>query len=383
MDTASKRLLVFAVSVLILALALMALRAYTQNLHFYVFGTNGCPACSMLKSLLAGYFGRDSLTFYDIVEKREYALALAKIYELILPNSSSRPIPLTGVFADGKIRAVIIGFHKIDFWKRLAQRFPEKGVLLVTKDGESILDEKLVGLLTRLFTNPGSVERIWVEEEIGRILPIILACALADSVNPCTFAVFTALLLVTLHIAGKHRVLVSGLSFTLAVYLAYLLIGLNVVRVFGVYPQAKYIVAFLGILIGAGSVFSAVRRKPLSLVPGFARREVDKLVSSKPLSAVMAFTVGIIVSLTLLPCTSGPYLVALSLMGTLPLLDILALLALYNAIFIAPLIVILALVLALGATVRKLKVFRTKYTWILSTIEGSLLIAISLYVVLA
>ncbi|MCD6369679.1 MAG: hypothetical protein J7L38_07800 [Thermoproteales archaeon] len=207
-----------------------------------------------------------------------------------------------------------------------------------------------------------------------------MACALADSVNPCTFAVFTALLLVTLHAAGRHRTLTSGLSFILAVYLVYLLVGLNVVRVFVVYPQAKYIIAFLGILIGAGSMFSAVRGKPLSLVPGFARREVDKLVSSKPLSAVMAFTVGVIVSLTLLPCTSGPYLVALSLMGTLPPLDVLALLALYNAIFIAPLIAILALVLALGAAIRKLKVFRTKYTWILSTIEGVLLTVISLYI---
>ena len=377
---ASRSLLAFMTCMFATVLVLTVLRASPQTLHFYVFGTGGCPACSMLKTLLASHFGEDSLTFYDIVEKREYALVLAKIYEFILPNSSSRPIPLTGVFANGRIRAVVVGFHKVDFWEKLSRKLPEKGVLLVTKDGESILDEKLVGLLTKFFTNPESVERIWVEEEVGRILPFVLACALADSVNPCTFAVFTALLLVTLHAAGRHRTLASGLSFILAVYLVYLLVGLNVVRVFVVYPQAKYIIAFLGILIGVGSMFSAVRGKPLSLVPGFARREVDKLVSSKPLSAVMAFTVGVIVSLTLLPCTSGPYLVALSLMGTLPPLDVLALLALYNAIFIAPLIAILALVLALGAAIRKLKVFRTKYTWILSTIEGVLLIVISLYI---
>jgi len=77
------------------------------------------------------------------------------------------------------------------------------------------------------------------------MLPIVLSCALVDSVNPCTFAVFTGLLVTTLHTIGRRRMVFSGLSFTLAIFIVYLLIGLNLARTLAIYPVAKYVVSVL------------------------------------------------------------------------------------------------------------------------------------------
>ena len=92
--------------------------------------------------------------------------------------------------------------------------------------------------------------------------------AAADSINPCAFAVML-LLLSTIFSKSKSRkkTIAAGLLFSLAIFLSYLLIGM------GFYKVLQSAVSPMG-----------------------------------------AFVIGILVSLFLLPCSSGPYFVVLGLL---------------------------------------------------------------------
>ena len=67
----------------------------------------------------------------------------------------------------------------------------------------------------------------------------ITMLALADSVNPCAFAVLTMVLLSILinNPNKRHKVLLGGLAFCLAVFLEYLIYGIIIVPSFGAFAQ--------------------------------------------------------------------------------------------------------------------------------------------------
>lgn len=363
---------------------LIALEANSYSYHFYIFGSSRCSVCRDLKHMLEDLFGNEQITFYDLSTDKDYTLALERIYELLTLSSSEKSILLTGILVNNKIRAIIVGYHEANLWNKIIQSIPKNGLVLITFDYEKVIsDENLVNKLTDIFINPKIVEKIYVENKIEKekILSFIVTCAIADSINPCTFTVFTALLLITFHTSGKGKVFRLGLLFVTAIYLTYFLIGLNIIKVFEVNPYLKNLVGILGLLVGIKSLLNFVRKKPLSLIPNFLKHKIDNLLLSKPLSNVLSFMMGIIVSLTLLPCTSSPYLLALYIMGSLQIMDVLMLLTIYNFIFVTPLLLILLFIVFIDRVPRKLKIFRSKYTWLLSTIEGLILTALSLYII--
>ena len=88
-------------------------------------------------------------------------------------------------------------------------------------------------------------------------------------------------------------------------------------------------------------------------------------------------------SLTLLPCSSGPYLVALCLMSRLSFCEACGLLCLYNLIFVAPLVGILMVIAAAESYARRVKRLRTRGLRWMNIIASALLIAVCVYVLLA
>ncbi|MFQ6057201.1 MAG: hypothetical protein ACE5J3_14615 [Methanosarcinales archaeon] len=66
-----------------------------------------------------------------------------------------------------------------------------------------------------------------------------------------------------------------------------------------------------------------------------------------------AFFVGLVVSMFLLPCTSGPYFVAGGLLSGISWLNALPLLIFYNIIFVAPMIGITFIVYSGFASVER------------------------------
>jgi len=60
---------------------------------------------------------------------------------------------------------------------------------------------------------------------------MVVLAALADSINPCIFMLFTLLLILALTYFGTKYALKAGLMFTLAIFTTYYLIGLGLVHI--------------------------------------------------------------------------------------------------------------------------------------------------------
>lgn len=216
-------------------------------------------------------------------------------------------------------------------------------------------------------------------------LPILIGAALVDAINPCAFAVLILLIATVLAAKGKNQALFSGLFFSLSVFVSYFLMGLGLYKAISavwVTEAISIVVGGIAILIGLANLKDYfwygkffVMEVPFSWRPKM--QEILKHVTS-PFGAV---TAGFLVSLFLLPCTSGPYIVILGLLAqkesltrTIPLLF------LYNFIFILPMIVI-TVGMYFGVRMKKLEEWRQSNLRLLHAVAGVAMLFIGGYLV--
>lgn len=180
-------------------------------------------------------------------------------------------------------------------------------------------------------------------------IPAVIVAALADSVNPCTFAVLV-LLLGTLLVAGrKGKVLQAGLAFTGAIYISYFLMGIGIfsaIQAAGIQRPFILAVSGLAILLGLWNMkdYFAYGKWFTIEVPQRWRPTVKRITASV-VSVPGAFAVGVLDSLFLLPCSSGPYIAILALLSkTTSRSQGILYLLFYNFIFVLPLLIIVAAV---------------------------------------
>ena len=184
----------------------------------------------------------------------------------------------------------------------------------------------------------------------------ITTLALADSVNPCAIAVLAMILMALLiqNPEKKRKVLLGGLAFVSAVYMGYLIYGVIIVQFFRLFAEflresSVYVykgLAVLAMVIGALNIkdfFYYKKGGVATEMPIALRPKVKKLIKNIT-SPTGAFIIGFAVTLFLLPCTIGPYIVASGLLSELGLLGSLPWLLYYNVIFIIPMLIIVALV---------------------------------------
>jgi cytochrome c biogenesis protein CcdA len=221
---------------------------------------------------------------------------------------------------------------------------------------------------------------------LGRITLL----ALADSVNPCAIAVL-AMILISILIANpdkKRKVLFAGFAFCLAVFIGYLAYGLIIVQFFKIFAEflrqnALYVykaLAILAILIGALNIKDFFFYKAGSFateMPIFMRPKVKRITSGIT-SPGGAFIIGFIVTLFLLPCTIGPYIIASGLLSELGLLNAIPWLLYYNLVFILPMLIITLIVYFGLARVQDVSGWKEKNIRKLHLIAGILLLLVGL-----
>ena len=377
---------------LVLAIALIATHpniTTTQPIvKVYIFGIKGCELCVKLYNNIVDIVGSENVVFYDIStvnisRRREIVGALSLIQQLLSISLSPDRTLLTGIFIDHKLKVIIIDYKNKEECKSIFKRIPREGILVVGDRDILITNKSLERTLARLFTNPEISIKTTVEGEKMRynIFPMVLICAAIDSVNPCTFAIFTGLLLTTLYSIGRKKMITTGISFVLGIYLSYFLIGLNLVQVLAIY-SLKYIVACLAMIMSAYLLYVGMRGDSPCPLPNPIRSILTRMFYPGMTSIVSTFLMGTVIAISLLPCTSGPYLIALTLLGNLSLIDTLMILMIYNFVFIIPLLAILATAVSLRKVVETLKLRRIKYVRILNIIEAVLLTSLALYVLL-
>ncbi len=184
----------------------------------------------------------------------------------------------------------------------------------------------------------------------------ITLLALADSVNPCAIAVLT-MVLITILVTNpekRKRVLFAGSAFVLAVYLGYLVYGVIIIQFFKTFAEllskSSGIIynglAILAMILGALNIKDFFMYKPGGIateMPLFARPKVKKIIKNIT-SPAGAFIIGFIVTLFLLPCTIGPYIIASGLLAELGFLGALPWLMYYNLLFVLPMLIITLIV---------------------------------------
>lgn len=218
-------------------------------------------------------------------------------------------------------------------------------------------------------------------------LMILLPAALADSINPCAFAILFIILSSIISQSGsKKRALYAGLAFTWSIFVSYYLMGIGLYKAFAFSGQFFYlqlIAAILAILIGLWNLKDYVWYKRFFTMemPEFLKIASRKWIK-KITSPTWAFFIGILISLFLLPCTGGPYLTVLSYLASesssISTMGYLYLL-IYNIIFIIPFLIITFVVYLGMKDIAELKEYREYYTREIHLVVWILMFGLGLY----
>ena len=209
-----------------------------------------------------------------------------------------------------------------------------------------VLAVLIVGLAA-YFNSMSSASLIWRLSEGGNLfLPVVVAAALVDSINPCAFSILL-LTIAFLFSIGRLRkdILKIGLVYVLGIFIAYFLIGLGILQalhVFGVPHFMAKIGAVLLVSFGLINILDAlIPNFPIKLrIPHGAHHKMADLMNKASLPT--AFVLGALVGVCEFPCTGGPYLAVLGLLhDQVTFFNGLGYLTLYNLIFVLPLLVAL------------------------------------------
>lgn len=206
----------------------------------------------------------------------------------------------------------------------------------------------LAGILLLKWTPLGQTI-IWTLSADGtKLLPLLLASALIDSINPCAVSVLLLTIAFLLSLgAARGRVLAIGGAYILGIFIVYLLIGFGLLQVLHLFNTPHFMArvgAFLLIGLGAVNLISGRWPNfPLKLkIPTASHATLAKLMKEASLPA--ALLLGIVVGLCEFPCTGGPYLTAIGLLhDQATAVSGAVYLFLYNLVFILPLALILLL----------------------------------------
>lgn len=227
-------------------------------------------------------------------------------------------------------------------------------------------------------------------------LGIIIAAALADSINPCVFGVLIFLLAyMTKVFKNTARMLIAGFIYMTFVYITYFLIGVGIFTLAYTAGLAKpfyWFAASIAIIAGIFEIkdyFWYGKGFSLQMIPGAAERikkysnAMERMETAHPLlSLAVAAFLGIFVVFVELPCTGAPYLAILGMLSKGQYASGIPLLLLYNLIFILPLFVIIGLVY-FGHSSKTLEKWRKKHRGVMRLCIGLFLLALGAYMIWA
>ena len=196
---------------------------------------------------------------------------------------------------------------------------------------------------------------------------------------------------ITYNPGNRRRILLSGLAFITSVFILYFFYGLVIIKFFQVVQaltQARlWIFKGLGvaaIVFGVLNIRDFIRYKPGRLgteMPLLMRPRVRRLLS-RITSIKGAFLAGVFVTIFLLPCTIGPYVIAGGILSVYEMLENIPPLLLYNLIFILPMMAIVGGVyLGLGR-VEDVASWKERNIGKLHLVAGSLILGIGIVMLL-
>lgn len=206
------------------------------------------------------------------------------------------------------------------------------------------------------------------------IFPLI-SLAVSDSINPCTFVIYTMFLIALSLKEGisKRKIYEIGMAFVVAIYISYYILGIGLVVFTRSIPT--WIAGVVSLIFGFYTFFTGYFEK--SRVAG--KKNVRKSIFRQEATLFGAFALGVMVSFTLLPCSAGSYLIYAILISKIGRTLTWILLGLYNLIFVLPLLIILFTVSSIAES-KSLSQKIVRRSRELSMIAGFVLMLLGVYV---
>jgi len=332
----------------------------------FMFYGQGCPHCGKMELFLNRLKEKyptlkvERYEIYNNQENRELFENIANAY-----NTKIEGVP--AVFIDNK---VVFGFSNSigDSIENEVKRCLNE---VCCSPGDKLEDFKCTG---------GIVEKLTI--------PAVISAAAVDAINPCAFAVLIILITTILASKSRKKALFAGLAFSLSIYIAYLLMGVGLfsaIQAAGLSHTFYAIVAVLAIFVGLFNLkdYFWYGKWFIMEVPRSWRPKMKALIRSVT-SVPGAFFMGFVVSLFLLPCTSGPYIVILGLLANVATRNhAFMLLLLYNFIFILPMLAITFAIYFGISTTEKAEEWRTSKLKTLHLIAGIIILLLGIGMLIA
>jgi glutaredoxin len=356
-------------------LMLLLLAFFSSSANITVYYGAGCPHCAstmqVLSKLGANYTPKE--VYQNSVNRDELFLTYAKF---------STPMELRGVPTTViNDVCVIVGDIGKEKWRRLIElcdtdKCPEGVFTYYT------IDELLKEATPTVLPEPTPTISPQTEEKIT--WGVLVSAALVDSINPCTIAVMAMLLATILLQKGRKKVVAAGLVFVVVIFISYMLMGLGILQT--ITASGLIDIFYLAVTVLAALITIVEFKAYLDYKPGFFSVEmpmwlrpytkrVIENVTSLPTIAIAA----LFCSLFLLPCSSGPYLVVLSLLAKAKTANNLFYLVIYNLFFILPLVIVTAIVGIGLATPEQVSEIKDKHVRKTHLISGILMLIVLLF----
>ncbi|HBB02189.1 MAG: cytochrome c biogenesis transmembrane protein [Candidatus Peregrinibacteria bacterium GW2011_GWF2_38_29] len=261
-----------------------------------------------------------------------------------------------------------------------------------TEDGQCIIGDESIILYLQKYKNLPIEEPLLQKSERTEqgfsevlTLPVLIGAALVDSINPCEFAVLLILMTTILASGNRKRAFWSGIAYSASIFISYFLMGIGLYSIISSIDTTAVFLKIIGLVAIIIGIFNLkdffwygrlfVMEVPLSWRPRL------KLFVKSITGPVSAFLTGFLVSLFLLPCTSGPYIVILGMLGhDETYLKAVLFLILYNLIFILPMIAI-TIGVYFGMNVEEAEKTRVKNLKILHLIAGIIMLGMGILLV--
>lgn len=340
-----------------------------QAVYFYA---TWCSHCQKVDSYFKdnGFYDKYDIKKFNF-DERENKVLLKKVLD-------------GEMIADGGIPAIIIDEEVLLGDVPIIKDFEKK---MDSSQGTALqyVEKFGIGKVDKIKDTP-KPKKETDEKNKGVALPLLFGAALSDAFNPCAFAVLILLVGTVLKAQGRRRALWAGLLFSMAIFVSYFLMGLGLYKTITIFNIPKYFSLVIGafaILIGLANLKDTfwygkffVMEVPLSWRP---RMQTILRHATSPFGA---FTAGLLVSLFLLPCSSGPYIVIVGLLAEKVNVAVAtAQLALYNLVFILPMVAITLGMYFFNFQMVELEKMRKRNLRILHAIVGTIMVLTGLYLI--
>jgi cytochrome c biogenesis protein CcdA len=219
-------------------------------------------------------------------------------------------------------------------------------------------------------------------------LGLVIGSAAIDSINPCAIGVLILMISVIMG-SGKStkRLVLLGSAYIFAIFATYLVAGLGLVYFLSEIPIviAEYLSIAVGLLVVIAGLLEIKDYfwygKGFSLqIPHYFAKKIQEYSSGKT-TLIGVMLLGAFVAAVELPCTGAPYLAIITVLRINFDLTAFGLMVLYNLIFVAPLLIILAMI-AGGAKLTAVQKWKEESKGGMRLMIGLLLIALGWILIL-